>query len=39
MYALNIDPKNLKGNPDPSELRGLGVEMVRFTYHDHRSGA
>jgi len=39
MYGLNIDPKNPKGNPDPSELRGLGVEMVRFTYHDHRSGA
>jgi hypothetical protein len=34
MYGLNIDPNNPRGNPDPAELRELGVEMVRYTYHD-----
>jgi hypothetical protein len=39
MYSLNVDPKNPQGNPDPTELRGLGVEMARYTYHDHTPGA
>jgi hypothetical protein len=38
MYGLNIDPNNPKGNPDPSELRDLGVELVRYTYHDPGAG-
>jgi len=38
MYGLNIDPNNPKGNPDPAELRELGVEMVRYTYHDPGGG-
>ncbi|MFN8453863.1 MAG: discoidin domain-containing protein [Anaerolineae bacterium] len=38
MYGLNIDPNNPRGNPDPAELRELGVEMVRYTYHDPTGG-
>ncbi|MBN1992489.1 MAG: N-acetylmuramoyl-L-alanine amidase [Anaerolineae bacterium] len=38
MFGLNIDPRNAKGNPTPTELRELGVEMVRFTYADPGSG-
>lgn len=38
MYGLNIDPNNPKGNPDPQEMRELGVQMLRFTYHDRSSG-
>lgn len=34
MYSLNIDPNNPRGNPDPAELRNLGVEKVRYTYYD-----
>jgi hypothetical protein len=38
MYSLNIDPNNPKGNPDPAELRELGVEMVRYTFYDSSGG-
>lgn len=38
MYGLNIDPNNSKGNPDPAELRELGVEMVRYTFYDSSGG-
>jgi hypothetical protein len=38
MYGLNIDPNNPKGNPAPAELRELGVELVRYTYHDPSAG-
>lgn len=38
MYGLNIDPRNPGGNPDPAELRELGVKMVRFTYYDTTAG-
>lgn len=38
MYSLNIDPKNPAGNPDPSELKQLGVEMVRYTFYDRSGG-
>lgn len=34
MYALNIDPRNPQGDPPPSELSALGVEMVRYTFKD-----
>jgi hypothetical protein len=34
MYSLNIDPNNPAGNPNPAELRDLGVEMVRYTFYD-----
>jgi hypothetical protein len=34
MFGLNIDPNNIKGNPDPAELGQLGVEIVRYTYAD-----
>ncbi len=34
MYALNIDPTNPHSQADPSELRALGVKMVRFTFKD-----
>lgn len=38
MYSLNIDPNNPAGNPDPAELRDLGVEMVRYTFYDSSGG-
>jgi hypothetical protein len=38
MYSLNIDPNNPRGNPDPAELRELGVEMVRYTFYDSSGG-
>ncbi|MCL4297125.1 MAG: N-acetylmuramoyl-L-alanine amidase [Anaerolineae bacterium] len=38
MYSLNIDPNNPAGNPDPAELRDLGVEMVRYTFYDRSGG-
>ncbi len=38
MYSLNIDIKNPKGNPDISELKELGVEMVRYTFYDNSAG-
>lgn len=38
MYGLNIDPNNPRGNPDPVELRELGVEIVRYTYYDGSGG-
>ena len=38
MFGLNIDPNNPKGNPDPAELKELGVEMVRYTYYDSSGG-
>jgi hypothetical protein len=38
MYSLNIDPNNPAGNPDPAELRDLGVEMVRYTFYDGSGG-
>ncbi len=38
MYALNIDPKNPRGDPAVDQLRHLNVEMVRYTYHDSSSG-
>lgn len=38
MYGLNIDPNNPRGNPDPAELRDLGVEIVRYTYYDSSGG-
>lgn len=38
MFGLNIDPNNPRGNPDPSELRDIGVEIVRYTYHDQNPG-
>lgn len=38
MYSLNIDVKNPKGNPDVSELKELGVEMVRYTFYDKSPG-
>ncbi len=38
MYGLNIDPNNSRGNPDPAELRELGVEMVRYTFYDRSGG-
>ena len=38
MFGLNIDPRNLKGNPEPSELRDLGVQMVRYTFYDSSGG-
>ena len=34
MYGLNIDPRNPQGDPDPADLRSLGVEQVRFTFND-----
>jgi|GEM_PF-2020716 len=38
MFGLNIDPNNPRGNPDPAELKNLGVEMVRYTFYDSSSG-
>jgi len=38
MFGLNIDPNNPRGNPDPAELKELGVEMVRYTFYDSSSG-
>jgi hypothetical protein len=38
VYALNIDPSNINGNPSADQLRELNVEMVRYTYHDSSSG-
>lgn len=38
MYSLNIDPNNPAGNPNPAELRDLGVEMVRYTFYDRSGG-
>ncbi|MBE7468123.1 MAG: hypothetical protein DPW09_13810 [Anaerolineae bacterium] len=38
MYGLNIDPNNPTGDPDPSELKQLGVEMVRYTFYDRSGG-
>jgi hypothetical protein len=38
MYALNIDPKNPRGDPAVDQLRHLNVEMVRYTYHDSSNG-
>lgn len=35
MYGLNIDINNPHGNPDANLLKELGVDFVRFTYHDH----
>ena len=32
MYGLNIDPRNPHGSPDPTKLRTLGVEIVRYTF-------
>ena len=34
MYGLNIDPNNVRGNPDATELRELGVQTVRYTFYD-----
>ncbi len=39
MFGLNIDPRNPQGNPDPAELRALGVETVRFTFKDSTLGS
>ncbi len=38
MFSLNIDPLNPKGNPEPAELKELGVEMVRYTFYDSSGG-
>jgi uncharacterized coiled-coil protein SlyX len=38
MYGLNIDPNNIAGNPNPDELRELGVQMVRYTFYDSSHG-
>jgi len=38
MYALNVDPKNPRGDPSVDQLRHLNVEMVRYTYHDSSGG-
>ncbi|KPK04153.1 MAG: hypothetical protein AMJ56_17950, partial [Anaerolineae bacterium SG8_19] len=38
MFGLNIDPRNLHGNPDAKELNRLGVETVRFTFKDPTGG-
>jgi putative glycosyl hydrolase len=38
MYGLNIDPLNSYGNPPAAELAALGVQIVRYTYHDHTPG-
>ncbi len=38
MFGLNIDPNNPRGNPEPAELRALGVEMVRYTFYDSSGG-
>jgi hypothetical protein len=38
MFGLNIDPNNIKGNPNPAELSQLGVEIVRYTYADSSGG-
>lgn len=38
MYALNIDPKNPRGDPSVAQLRRLRVEMLRYTYHDSSGG-
>jgi hypothetical protein len=38
MYGLNIDPNNPTGDPDPSELKQLGVEIVRYTFYDRSGG-
>ncbi len=34
LKGLNIDPNNPRSNPDPAELRELGIGMVRFSYYD-----
>jgi hypothetical protein len=39
MYGLNIDPNNPQGNPNPTELRSLGVRMVRYSYYDSSGGS
>ncbi len=39
MFGLNIDPNNPNGNPNPSELKKLGVEMVRYTFYDSSGGS
>jgi len=38
MFGLNIDPNNPRGNPDPAELRDLGVLQVRYTFYDSSPG-
>jgi hypothetical protein len=38
MYGLNIDPLNPQGNPAGSELRDLGVGLVRWTFKDELAG-
>jgi hypothetical protein len=38
MFGLNIDPNNPKGNPNPAELRELGVKKVRYTFYDSSGG-
>jgi hypothetical protein len=39
MYGLNIDPRNTHGDPIPTELAALGVEIVRFTFKDSTAGS
>jgi hypothetical protein len=38
MFGLNIDPNNHNGNPNPSELKELGVQIVRYTFYDTSGG-
>lgn len=38
MFGLNIDPNNRNGNPNPSELKELGVQIVRYTFYDSSGG-
>ena len=38
MYGLNIDPRNVHGDPSPAELLALGVKAVRFTFKDRVAG-
>jgi hypothetical protein len=38
MFGLNIDPNNSRGNPEPTELRELGVQIVRYTFYDSSGG-
>ena len=38
MFGLNIDPNNPNGNPNPSELKELGVQIVRYTFYDSSGG-
>jgi hypothetical protein len=38
MDGLNIDPRNVHGDPSPAELLALGVKAVRFTFKDSVAG-